>query len=97
MANSGRADGSAQPADVTWRKSRFSNGTCGNCVEVALLDKDFDEAEYRALAAANKAEQGPLIALRDSKDPDGPRLYFTRSEFAAFRRGLLDGEFDDLV
>ncbi|MFD1546541.1 DUF397 domain-containing protein [Nonomuraea guangzhouensis] len=42
------------------------------------------------------ATHGSLIAVRDSKNPDGPRLYFTRSEWDAFRRGLIDGEFDSL-
>ncbi|MEV0622390.1 DUF397 domain-containing protein [Nonomuraea sp. NPDC050404] len=39
---------------------------------------------------------GELIAVRDSKDPDGARLYFTRAEWNAFRKGLVDGEFDSL-
>ncbi|WP_433512653.1 DUF397 domain-containing protein [Nonomuraea sp. CA-143628] len=82
---------------MTWRKSSFSNGTGGNCIEVATLDEDHDEAEYEAMGAGHKAGLGPLIAVRDSKDPDGPKLYFTRSEFAAFRRGIMAGEFDDLM
>jgi hypothetical protein len=83
---------SPQDPGRTWRKSSFSNGTGGNCVEVARLAKCEDEV----LGAGYKAGQGPLIALRDSKDPDGPQLYFTRSEFAAFRQGIMAGEFDDL-
>jgi len=37
------------------------------------------------------------VAVRDSKDPDGPRLYFTRGEFAAWADGVMRGEFDDLM
>ena len=37
------------------------------------------------------------VAMRDSKDPDGPRLFFTRAELAAFIEGVRYGEFDDLV
>ncbi|MFB4285980.1 DUF397 domain-containing protein [Nonomuraea sp. MTCD27] len=33
-------------------------------------------------------------AVRDSKDPDGPVLKFTASEWEAFRRGMKAGEFD---
>ncbi|MFD2355852.1 DUF397 domain-containing protein [Nonomuraea ferruginea] len=88
-----RDTGPERPSPLTWRKSTFSNGTGGNCVEVALLDDD----DTKALEADHKAYHGPLVALRDSKDPDGPRLYFTRSEFAAFRHGIIAGEFDDLV
>ncbi|NUP73121.1 MAG: DUF397 domain-containing protein [Sinomonas sp.] len=37
------------------------------------------------------------VAVRDSKNPDGPVLHFTRGEIAAWLRGAKDGEFDDLV
>ncbi|MEO3886024.1 DUF397 domain-containing protein [Nonomuraea sp. B5E05] len=80
---------------TAWRKSSFSNGTGGDCVEAALVDGTADAAPNE-LSLQHKASQGPLIALRDSKDPEGPKLYFTRSEFAAFRRGIMAGEFDDL-
>lgn len=33
-------------------------------------------------------------AVRDSKDPTGPVLRFTRAEWAAFTAGVRDGEFD---
>lgn len=34
------------------------------------------------------------VAMRDSKDPSGPVLVFTPGEWAAFKQGVLDGEFD---
>ncbi|TDB86950.1 DUF397 domain-containing protein [Actinomadura sp. KC216] len=34
------------------------------------------------------------VALRDSKDPDGPCLVFTVSEWDAFLGGVRLGEFD---
>jgi Domain of unknown function (DUF397) len=34
------------------------------------------------------------IAVRDSKDPDGPRLVFTPDEWQAFVAGVKTGEFD---
>ena len=34
------------------------------------------------------------IAVRDSKDPDGPVLTFTPDEWRAFTLGVQDGEFD---
>ena len=33
-------------------------------------------------------------AVRDSKDPQGPVLRFTRDEWSAFVAGARDGEFD---
>jgi hypothetical protein len=37
------------------------------------------------------------IAVRDSKDPDGPILVYARAEFSAFLDGARNGEFDGLV
>ena len=34
------------------------------------------------------------IAVRDSKNPHGPALLFTRGEWEAFVGGTRDGEFD---
>jgi len=34
------------------------------------------------------------IAVRDSKNPDGPALIFTAAEWDAFVGGAKDGEFD---
>ena len=37
------------------------------------------------------------IAMRDSKDPDGPVLVYTPAEFSAFLDGARNGEFDHFV
>ena len=37
---------------------------------------------------------GDVIAVRDSKCPDGPALVFTPSEWDAFVSGAKDSEFD---
>ena len=37
-----------------------------------------------------------MIAMRDSKDPDGPVLMYTPAELSAFLHGAKAGEFDDL-
>lgn len=34
-----------------------------------------------------------VIAVRDSKDPNGAKLLFTRDEWKAFIGGVMDGEF----
>ena len=57
------------PTCATWRKSTYSNGTGGDCVEIAGIP-------------------GGGHALRDSKNPDGPRLIFTPDEWRAFTKGL---------
>jgi hypothetical protein len=36
------------------------------------------------------------IAVRNSRDPGGPALVYTRAEVGAFLTGVKNGEFDDL-
>ncbi|WP_280272026.1 DUF397 domain-containing protein [Nocardia wallacei] len=35
-----------------------------------------------------------MVGVRDSKNPTGPALVFTPSEWEAFTGGVKDGEFD---
>lgn len=37
------------------------------------------------------------VAIRDSKDMDGPVLHYTSSEWDAFMNGVKKGEFDNLA
>ncbi|MEU0499947.1 DUF397 domain-containing protein [Nocardia sp. NPDC005998] len=37
---------------------------------------------------------GGMVGMRDSKNPTGPALIFTASEWDAFTAGVNDGEFD---
>jgi hypothetical protein len=66
---------------ASWRKSSYSGGNGGACVEVAVLPGSKEGSDY-------------VIALRDSKNPEGPALIFTPDEWTAFTAGVLDGEFD---
>lgn len=36
------------------------------------------------------------VAVRNSRDSQGPALVYTRAEIAAFLTGVRNGEFDDL-
>ncbi len=40
---------------------------------------------------------GDAIAVRNSRDPVGPALVYTRAEITAFLRGVKNGEFDNLI
>ncbi|GAA3119177.1 DUF397 domain-containing protein [Streptosporangium carneum] len=64
---------------VTWHKSSLSGSSGGNCVEVALV---------------SASGHGSLRAVRDSKNPQGPKLLFTASGWSAFVEGVKLGEFD---
>lgn len=59
---------------VFWRKSSYSNGDGGACVEVTTV--------------------GDVCAVRDSKNPGGPALWFTPGEWAAFVAGVRAREFN---
>ena len=39
------------------------------------------------------AARGPGVAVRDSKDPHGPRLVFSPQQWRAFVAGVKAGEF----
>jgi hypothetical protein len=63
---------------------------------------DFGGASWRKAqrsqnngACVEVARVGDLIGVRHSKDPSGPVLTFTVSEFQAFLDGTRNGEFDD--
>jgi Domain of unknown function (DUF397) len=41
------------------------------------------------------ASLGDEIVVRDSKDPDGPMLHFSRSAWASFVSAIKDGEIEN--
>lgn len=57
-----------------WRKSSFSGGSNGDCIEVA-----------DGLSG--------LAPVRDSKDPSGPTLMFSKEAFADFVTAVAAGQF----
>ncbi|WP_371501129.1 Scr1 family TA system antitoxin-like transcriptional regulator [Kitasatospora sp. NBC_00374] len=61
---------------ASWRKSTYSTGDGGNCIEVA------DGFEG-------------LMPVRDSKDPDGPKLVFPAAAWRSFLAGVRAGDFPD--
>ncbi|MFC4530315.1 DUF397 domain-containing protein [Sphaerisporangium dianthi] len=79
--------------DVKWQKSSYTGNNGGNCVEVAHWQK----SSYTGSNGGNCVEVGQLqrlIAVRDSKRPDGPKLFFAPGEWGAFLGGIKAGRFD---
>lgn len=62
-------------SDARWRKSSRSNGSGGNCVEVA--------------------DNLPgIVAVRDSKNPNGPALVLPRAQWHTLLSNIKEGQFD---
>ncbi len=83
-------------ADLTgavWRKSSYSSANGGACVEVAdLTGSNWRKSSYSSGnggACVEVAAGGPgVVAVRDSKDPDGPALVFSAAEWRSFTAQL---------
>ena len=59
---------------TAWRRSSYSGGGSGNCVEVATPTRH-------------------IVAIRDSKNPDGPRLAFSREPWMLFLGSVKSGAY----
>jgi hypothetical protein len=74
---------------AAWRKSSYSGSNGGNCVEVAEV---WRKSSYSASNGGDCVEVAralpAAVAVRDSKDPEGPKLVFTPAAWAAFTAAL---------
>jgi hypothetical protein len=66
---------------AVWQRAASTSDPDEACVEVAIV-------------AGSKEGSEQVIAMRDSRSPEGPVLIFTPDEWRAFTLGVLDGEFD---
>ena len=66
---------------------------------------DLGSVQWRKSSASNPsgncveavALPDGLVALRNSREPGGAALVYTKAEMAAFLVGVKNGEFDDLA
>ena len=77
-------------------------GRTYNGMPAAELDAVAWQKSRRSNPSGNCVELGVLpagagVALRNSRDPHGPALIYTRDEIVAFLDGVRDGDFDDLL
>lgn len=84
---SGSNGGDCVEVAAQWIKASRSGSNGGQCVEVSV-------ASGRDSTVANKEDEPLVVQVRDSKNPEGPVLTFTRSEWEAFLDGARYGEFD---
>lgn len=82
-------------SDALWLKSSYSNGSGGNCVEIA---SDFPGAALWRKSTHSNGSGGDcvevadnipgLVPVRDSKAPQGPALILTAAAWAPFVASL---------
>ena len=68
---------------AVWRKSSYSNGTGGECVEVAGLWRASSNGSGGECVEVRDDHPG-LVPVRDSKVPDGPALLIPAPAWAPF-------------
>jgi hypothetical protein len=69
---------------VTWRKASYSGDNGGGCVEVGVWRKASHSGGNGGNCVEVADTPDSLIAVRDSKDPAGPTLSFTRPAWHSF-------------
>ncbi len=76
-------------------------GPTYNGMSAWLMQRVVWRKSHRSNPSGNCVEMARLtagvIAIRNSRDPDGPALVYTRAEIGAFIRGIKDGDFDSFV
>jgi uncharacterized protein DUF397 len=75
-----------------WQKSSHSSGQ-GNCVEVAPALAWQKSSHSAAVDCVEVASRTGVVAVRDSKDPDGAPLILTPDTWRAFLAGVRAGQY----
>jgi hypothetical protein len=71
-------------SEVAWRKASYSGDNGGNCIEVGVWRKASHSGGNGGGCIEVGATPGAQVAVRDSKDPDGPALTFTTLSWREF-------------
>ncbi|MEU7294570.1 DUF397 domain-containing protein [Streptomyces exfoliatus] len=78
-----------------WRKSSYSSDTGGQCVECAPLGTaTWRKSSFSGDTGGQCVEVADLtahIAVRDSKNPEGPAFLTAPAAFTAFVRAAAEG------
>jgi uncharacterized protein DUF397 len=77
--------------NLDWRKSSHSGQ--GNCVEVTTSRAWRKSSRSAAVDCVEVASEPGVVAVRDSKDPDGEPLVLTPGTWRAFLAGVRAGQY----
>ncbi|MFE5712515.1 DUF397 domain-containing protein [Streptomyces sp. NPDC056501] len=81
--------------DLGWRKSSYSGPNGGDCIECAPLGTAaWRKSSYSGDTGGQCIEVADLtahVAVRDSKNPEGPAFLATPAAFAAFVTAAAEG------
>ncbi|MDJ1131437.1 DUF397 domain-containing protein [Streptomyces iconiensis] len=76
---------------------RFANGVRGDSIpDVEWMKSSLSSPTGNCVELARLPEEG-LVAMRNSRHPDGPALVYTREEMVAFVGAAKRGEFDCVI
>ncbi|MEU8649875.1 DUF397 domain-containing protein [Streptomyces sp. NPDC048737] len=75
--------------------SSVPNGVRASALGARWIKSSHSNAEGNCVEVA--VLDGGGIAMRNSRDPEGPALVYTPAEVAAFVAGAKEGEFDHLL
>ncbi|MGW5411209.1 DUF397 domain-containing protein [Actinomadura geliboluensis] len=86
---------------VNWQKSSHSDSSGGSCVEVAPIVpisvaewQKSSKSDSSGGACVEVADLAAGVTVRDSKDPDGPKLVFGPDAWRAFASQVEPGGLD---
>lgn len=71
-------------AELHWFKSSYSSNESADCVEVAVTWRKSSYSSNEGPDCVEVAACPGTVHVRDSKDPEGPHLDFTPTEWSAF-------------
>lgn len=77
--------------------SHIANGTPAGDLPVVAWRKSRRSNPSGNCVELAELPGGAGVAVRNSRDPEGPALIYTPEEIEAFILGARDGDFDDLT
>ena len=81
------------PTPILWRKSAHSDSEGDNCVEIASWRRS-SRSDSEGGVCVKVGRAAFVVAVRDSKDPDGPKLTFGPAAFRTLAQDIRAGRYD---